>query len=259
MKNTMKLLKIKTFLAILTLGSFVILSCSEDDDTSSVALAEEEVEVVIESSLVDAGGIIGDINSISASLAATSGRSTNGFVAKKNDLTAISCNQMVSQSFQNSNTVGNRSWTVESNWSWILNCDVENNRVSYDLNGNGILDFDGPNLSKEITRTHDFNITGIEPSSTQWVYNANHTRDGLIQSKVGNENSMSTVLEYGSTDIVVSKATEQIVSGSFTLDFTATLFNGNIVTRGGTVVFNGNQTATVTLNNGTTFEVSWVN
>jgi hypothetical protein len=123
--------------------------------------------------------------------------------------------------------------------------------------GTGSLDFDGPNLSKDINRSYSINITGLGPSSTEWLYNTNHSRNGLIQSNVGNQNSMNTSLNYVSTDILISKTTEQILSGSFTINFTATLFNGTVVNRGGIVVFNGNQTATVTLNNGTTFDVSW--
>lgn len=256
MKTTNNYL-IKTIL-VFALSSFILTSCS-DDDSSTVesSITDEEIQEVLKSSLVDEGGIILDINFMSTSLGNTSGRPSGEQKSFNDDLSAANCNQTISQSMTNSNTVGNRSWTIISNWSWTLNCDAQNNNVSFDLDGNGSLDFDGPNISKDITRTHDFNITGIEPSSPEWTYNASHNRSGLIQSNVGNQNSMTTDLTYGSTDIIVSKATQEIVSGTFEIDFTAILSNGNIVTRGATVVFNGNQTATVTLDNGTTFDVSW--
>jgi len=257
MKTTSKFF-IQTFL-VLTLCSFVMSSCS-DDDTSSVeaSVTDEEVQEILKSSLVDEGGIVADLQTSTASLnndAAGKPNEQNATMAM--DLSAVNCNQTVSNSFENSNTVGNRSWSVQTNWSWTLNCDAQNNSVSFNIEANGSLEFDGPNLSKDMLRTHEFLITGIEPTSTEWVYNANHTRDGFIQSNIGNQNSMNTLLTYGSTDIVVSKATQQIVSGTFEVDFSATLPNGNIVTRGATVVFNGNQTATITLDNGVSFDVNW--
>jgi hypothetical protein len=258
----MKTLKFKfnASVFLLILSTAVLVSCSDnDDDNAQQSITDEEVTEVMKSSLVDQGGLVFDINFMSSSLGSmTSGRPTSASAnITDGDLSAANCNQTVTQSNSNSNTVGPRSWTITSNWSWTLNCDAQNNSASFDLIGNGTLDFDGPNLSKDITRAHNFNITGIEPSSDDWIYNANHTRNGLIQSNVGNKNSMTTTLNYGSTDIVVSKATQEIVSGTFNVSFQATLSNGNTVTRGATVVFNGNRTATVTLDNGTTFDVSW--
>jgi len=255
LKNTCRPLAIA-----LCLSTALFISCSDDDnDNTSQNVSEEEVTEIIKSSLVDEGGIVLDINVMSTALANanTSGRPSEDNKSLNDDLNAANCNQTISQNFSNSNTVGNRSWTITSNWSWTLNCDVQNNSISWDLDGNGTLDFDGPNLSKDMNRTHDFNITGIEPSSSEWTYNASHNRTGVIQSNVGNQNSMTTDLTYGSTDIIVSKATQQIISGTFDLNFTATLANGNVINKGATVVFNGNQTATVTLNNGTNFDVSW--
>lgn len=255
--NTLKT-RFRPLAIALCLSTVLFIACSDDDDDNSTQnVSEEEVTEIIKSSLVEEGGIILDINVMSTTLTNTAGRPSAENKSFNDDLNAANCNQTISQSFSNSNTVGNRSWTITSNWSWTLNCDAQNNSISWDLEGNGSLDFDGPNLSKDITRTHDFNISGIEPSSPEWTYNASHNRTGVIQSNVGNQNNMMTDLTYGSTDIVVSKATQQIVSGTFDLDFTATLANGNVVNRGAAVVFNGNQTATVTLNNGTTFDVSW--
>ncbi len=257
MKTLKNQLKFKSLFVVLF--ALLLMSCSDDDnDSTQQALTDEEVNEVLKSSLVDEGGIVLDIEMMSTTLANTSGRPAGPVTESFNDnLSLANCNQTITQTMSNSNSVGNRSWTVTSNWSWTLNCDAQNNSISFDLDGNGTLDFDGPNLSKDINRTHDFNIIGIEPASTEWVYNANHNRNGVVQSNIGNQNSMTTTLNYGSTDIVVSKASQQIVSGTFNVNFQAVLSNGNTVTRGATVVFNGNQTATVTLDNGNTFDVSW--
>lgn len=172
-------------------------------------------------------------------------------------LSLANCNQAVSVTYQNSNTIGNRSWSILTSWEWTLNCDNDSNTISFTLDGAGTLDFDGPNLSKDITKTHAFLITGIEPSSDFWLYNASHTREGLVQMNVGNQNSFTTSLTYGSTDVVISKATQQIESGTFEIQLVVTTLNGNTITRGATLVFNGNQTGTVTFNNGNSFEISW--
>ncbi|QTY26028.1 hypothetical protein [Flavobacterium sp. CS20] len=255
MKTTNKFL-IK-FVLIFTLSSLVMTSCSDDDTSSAVesSVSDEEVQEILKSSLVDEGGIIADVQTSSTSLNSdTAGKSAT---EETMDLSTLNCNQSVSESFQSSDTAGNRTWSIQTNWGWTLNCDSQNNAVSYSLEGSGSLEFEGPNLSKSILRTYQFLITGLEPTSTEWVYNANHTREGHFQSNVGNQNSMDILLTYGSDDIVVSKSTQQILSGTFEVDFSATLPNGNIVNRGATIVFNGSQTATITLDNGESFEVNW--
>ena len=204
------------------------------------------------------GGVILDIQSTALIMGNNAlGKSANSDFENTPNLSALNCNQIVSHSFQNSNTVGPRTWTITRSRTWALNCDAQNQSVSFDIDGNGTLDFDGPNLSKDINRSFDINISDIEQASDEWLYNANHNRQGVIQSFIGNQNTLNTNLTFGSTDIVVSKITQQIVSGTFQINFTATNSNGNTINRGATVVFNGNQTATVTLNNGTTFDVSW--
>ena len=234
----------------------MLFSCSEDSE-NEVSVSNEDIEIIITSALTDKGGLIEDLDIISSSLGGNAQRSTEFTEFSSMDLSAVNCNQTVSNTYQNSNTVGNRSWTVISNWSWTLNCDIASQSASFDLTGNGSLDFDGPNLSKDITRTHDFTITGLGPASNTWTYNATHNRTGFTQFNGPNQNSFNTNLDFGSTDLLISKATEEIISGTFIVDFTATFSNGNTFNRGATIVFTGNQTATVTLNNGYTFNISW--
>jgi len=246
----------KTFVLLaICIGIFV--SCSDDSNDSTNTVSNENIKILISSALTDEEGLIDDIDLISSSLAGNSRQPTEFTEFSSMDLSAVNCNQTVSNTYENSNTVGNRSWTVISNWSWTLNCDIASQSASFDLTGNGSLDFDGPNLSKDMTRTHDFNITGLGPASNVWTYNATHNRSGFTQFNGPNQNSFDTNLDFGSTDLLISKTTEEIISGTFTVDFTAIFSNGNAFNRGATIVFTGNQTATVTLNNGYTFDMSW--
>lgn len=247
------------FIIYIVFFGLIATSCSDDDDSNeSAEITDTEAQEILKSSLVDQGGLIFDIQATVSTLANnTSDRPTVSNIETIKNLNITNCNQSISVNYENSNTVGNRTWVVQSNWEWTLICDAENNSVSYNLNGLGTLEFDGPNLSKDISKTHEFLITGIEPATDFWLYNASHTREGVVQMNVGNQNSLTTTLTYGSTDLVISKATEQIVSGTFEINFVALNSNGNSLSRGATLVFNGNQTGTVTLNNGVVFDVSW--
>lgn len=253
----MKAHRLNKFIVLLVLSLGILVSCDDDNDDVTNTVSNEELEILITSALVDEGGLLDDIDLISSSLAGNAQRSSEFTEFSSMDLSAVNCNQTVSNTYQNSNSVGNRSWTIISNWTWTLNCDIASQSASFDLSGNGSLDFDGPNLSKDITRTHDFNITGLGPASNTWNYNATHNRTGFTQFNGPNQNSFDTNLDFGSTDLLISKATEEIISGTFTIDFTATFSNGNTFNRGATIVFTGNQTATVTFNNGFTFNISW--
>ena len=100
-------------------------------------------------------------------------------------------------------------------------------------------------------------ITGLEPASNNLVLNQEYTRKGSQQSLVGRKRSFTSTITISSTDITVSKITRKIISGTATVQFEGKTSGGITVSRGGAIIFEGNQKATLRLNNGSEYALSW--
>lgn len=251
----MKINHLKPFLrftALCLLGILVTTSCEDDqNEQAEQSISDDEIELIITSAMTGEGGEISEISTLTA--ARDQAKSMDEFTP----LQDLSCNESVSISWSNSNQVGERSWSYQNNWTWELICDFQNVEGEYQVNGTGSLDFEGPNLIKQVNKTKDFSLGGFGPSPTAWVYNADHQRTANYQFLVGNQNTIDVTIDLLAEDILIDKQTQLIVSGNYTIDITRTNSNGNVNSIGAVIVFNGNQTATVTLDNGNVFNISW--
>lgn len=100
-------------------------------------------------------------------------------------------------------------------------------------------------------------VTGLEPASNNLVLNQEYTRKGSQQSLVGRKRSFTSTITITSAAITVSKATRRIISGTASIQFEGKTSGGITVSRGGTIIFEGNQKATLKLNNGGEYALSW--
>lgn len=108
--------------------------------------------------------------------------------------------------------------------------------------------FDGPRLSSSNTGTANVTIAGLSPSATNFVVNGEYVRDGSFQSKIGNKASGNSHIDIVGTNITLSKPGRVILSGNATITITGTGPKGNSFSFAGTIVFNGDGTATLTIN-----------
>lgn len=100
-------------------------------------------------------------------------------------------------------------------------------------------------------------VTGLAPSASNYVLNANFVRNGTQQSSVRYQRSFTSTITITSANITVSKSTMKIISGSATVQFDASASGGANVSRGGTITFLGNNEATIKLNNGGVYNIKW--
>jgi len=136
----------RTALLIFTL--FIITSCEDDDETdvAQSSITDNETQMIITSTMTAEGGEISEIKTTTA--ARDQAKSLNDFTP----LEDLSCNESVSISWSNQNQVGERSWSFQNDWSWELICDFQNMEGEYQVNGTGTLDFQGPNLIKQVDK-----------------------------------------------------------------------------------------------------------
>ena len=141
-------------------------------------------------------------------------------------------------------------------YSHTLNCNAnsqpDNLVNTLTFNGN----YDGPRLSVTGTGTANITIAGLTSTATVFVINGEYQRTGSFQSKVGNKASGNSVIDIKATNVTLSKPARKITGGTATISITGTWPKGAF-SYTGTIKFNGDSTATVTIN-GTIYLVNLV-
>lgn len=225
----------KLLLAVL-LGLFIV-SCSDDDDnTTTQAITEEEAVVIVEASLAEE----------SAGLEET----TYEYAKTYQEETSLNlqCNQQVSDSY---NFTHNGSVVqAEYNYSWVytITCNALNvpQTATFNATGNGT--YTTPRIASDDSSTFTATVTGLQPLSSTFTFNATYQREGT-QQLTTNQTTRNLTTDFNATlvDLIVGKSDYEVDSGtgSFTLSGSTNQGNFNYT---GNIVFNGDNTATVTIN-----------
>jgi hypothetical protein len=83
------------------------------------------------------------------------------------------------------------------------------------------------------------------------MINGSYTREGTQESKIGNMRSFESLTNLALNELAISKTTQTVVSGNGTFLMTGTGSEGGTFSVEGSIVFNGDGTATVTVNGNT--------
>lgn len=241
-------------LATLCLGLVFFASCNNDDNEISASnISEEEAaETIGMAVLPETGGLI---EQTTESVTFIEGNSSDysKSLDVKND---YSCDQNYGTSFIRSFDNGVYSYNADYSWNWIVNC--ENGIVSsfnYDLNGTNA--YNSPRMSSDDKITATIAVSGLDDTETEYTINQTHNRSGSQNSSVRNENSFTSSLSFHTTNLTMLKANHNITSGSMSVAFVGQTSNGNVYDYSGELVFHGNQTATLTMGSGNTYNFSW--
>lgn len=216
-------------------------SCKKDNDSNNDITEDDAAEVMVQAVAGDSGGL--------ALQTETSAR-----VAGR---TPLACGQSQDTSFNGQSPAGAPiSWSYSIQMSRSLVCD---NGVpqQFTFNYTGQNSYDAPRMSSNDNNTVNLIITGLQPAATGWVVNQQYVRNGTQQSNIRNRRSFTSTLTITGSNIVVSKTTEKIVSGTATLQFAGQSSSGRTVQYGATLTFHGNNTATLVFNNGRTIQLQW--
>lgn len=160
----------------------------------------------------------------------------------------LECGQTKDTSFTKNFNDGTNSFTHTRKWTVTLNCNAEQKPESLVWTGNFSGSFDAPKMSGNSTGTRNWTLTGFGPDFTQLKLNGTISRNGMRTSKVRNKLSFETTINHTYTDVTINKETEQITGGTGTVSAIIKISNGNTKTFNGTVLFNANGTATLTIN-----------
>lgn len=146
---------------------------------------------------------------------------------------------------------GRYTWT--GTWTWLVNC-TSGTPSSISLDNVGSATFDGTNFDFANTFTGEWIINGLDSISPGFTTNGTSIRVGTGTTTVRNrtkEFSYTNNLVF--TDVIVNKTTHQITSGTGTAHCIGTVVEGDDFDRKADLLFNGDGTYTVTLDNGGVF------
>jgi hypothetical protein len=252
----MKNLKL-SLIVLLMLGAF---SCTKDNSSSSstTVTTDQAADIAAGSLAENSNGFASvtddvainalGISSVNSGLTVNSTQATNSLHQ--------ACGTTVTDSLTRNITADSVTINYFFKYSHTLNCNVNSqpDNVIDTVTYNGT--FDGPRLSSTNSGSAKVRIAGLTLAATNFVINGEFKRDGSFQSKVGNKASGNSHIDIVGTNIIISKVNRKIISGTATITITGTGPKGNSFSYTGTIKFNGDGTATLTLSGGASYTIN---
>ena len=236
---------------LLMVGAF---SCKKDNSTaSSTAVTTDQAADLAAGSLAENSGGLATVTDDITVNAQTLNSVNTGHLTINSTGQAVSsvhltCGTTLSDSVTRALTLDSVTINYFFKYTHTLNCNSSSqpDNIINALTYNG--SFNGPRLSSTNSGSATVTVAGLEQDSTNFVVSGEYKRAGAFQSKVGNKASGNSNVDIVGTNIKLSKSTRQILSGSGTIAITGTGPRGVSFSFTGTIVFNGDNTATLTIN-----------
>ena len=246
--NVKNLILLKKPVACIFVLTFTLLSCSKNNSTTSsgsTAPTQADAADALSSSLVSGSGGYADQLNESASFASAGNTGKGEGLGL---LQRLTCGVPFDTTYEHSYSgVSGRTATITHQWEMLLTCNgLQPSTLTF--TGTFAGTYDGPNLSASIEGNRNWTISGLEKANSDLTYNGSFESAGTNTFKVRNKNTFTRDIRIVSTDVLVDKSTHLIVSGSATVNIDCTNSGGKTYSFSGTLVFNGDQTATLNFN-----------
>jgi hypothetical protein len=232
MKSSMNL---RIFLFVISLVFVIFSACKKDENTAIAAATEEEaVEVVQNTMSSESGGLTEQIETSAAIVAPYS--------TTRNDI----CGLVFDTAIILTNTLGSQiTYEYNFGWDWEINCNQwqipESVTFSYNMNGW----YNGPDMSAQDSADQSFQLSGLDLSQDYLTYNGSYQREGLYQSKIGGQRSLTGKIAIETINVKVNKTSYKIESGTANITVFIETSDGRTFSFAGTIIFNGNDIATL--------------
>lgn len=235
--SILKMRTVTAFAAITLSTGLLFTSCKKDKEDNEQISDEEVAEAITQSVSGASGGVVTQTES----------------VATMSAYTHLTCGQSKDTTIAGQSQPGA---TVTYHYSFNFARSLSCSPAQWQFNYTGHVDYDAPRMSSDDNSTSQTTVTGLEPSSTEWIINSSYVRNGTQQSKIRMKRSWASTISIES-NVKVDKATRKIASGTAAIAFVGTGSGGYTVTRNATITFLGNRKATLILKNGSTFNIEW--
>ena len=147
------------------------------------------------------------------------------------------------------------TFTYGFGYTHTLNCNANNlpDNVMSKVNYSGT--FSGPRITSANAGSASLRVGGLTSTAAAYVVNGTYVRSGSFTSKVDTTNHGSSNASITLTNLLLTKPSRTIASGTGTFTLTGTVPKKGNYSYTGTIVFNGDGTAKLTVN-GTVFNVN---
>lgn len=237
-------MKSPTTLAYLVLFVFSLAlnSCSKDDEiiAPSDVLTEQDAVELIESSLQKSTG----------------GLSQTASVYSAELDTEITVNASCDSLYEETLPYTYNGNLIQANytkyWAYQLACSNLNIPQTADFNASSTGTYSTPRIESDDVTQSSFTISGLQPTSDAFLFNGSYSREGSQQITINQvTRSINSTLSVEVIDLLLNKGTYEINSGTGTCSLTGSTDQGNTFLFEGDLVFNGNGTASLTVNGNT--------
>ncbi|MBK6998394.1 MAG: hypothetical protein IPH31_27270 [Lewinellaceae bacterium] len=180
---------------------------------------------------------------------------TAGLTAPTIDAAAIvdaylnSCGIPGDTSFNKVKTGGAATYDYTFGMDWLVTCSNLNvpQTANIGIEGNG--NFTSPHWLGSEATIGDLTFTGLNPQESSYVVNGSYDLTGNLTGSLRKVSpSFDCIVALDLTNLLLDKTTYKITGGSGFATVTASTANGQSRTLTGTLVFNGNGSATVEVN-----------
>jgi hypothetical protein len=235
-----------TFLALLVLCA---VSCQKSTtSTDSSAVVTQAVDVAASSMAGNSFGFVSITDNMAANaqtLNSVGSQSVNSVGA---NAVHQACGSTLADSISTSGSSNSVTYSYFAKYTRTLNCNTnsqpDNLVNTLTFHGN----FDGPRLTSSDSGTAQFTIAGLTTNATSWVVNGEYKRAGSFTSKVGDKTTGTSNIDIKATNLTLTKPTGHIAGGTGVIGISVVTSKGTY-SFNGTVVFNGDGTANLTVNN----------
>ncbi len=236
----MKLFK----LTLLPLALLLCFACESEEDVSlsTETMSTEEAAEIVSSSLADNSA---GLNKMVSDMA----RTTESSLSSEMESQPNVCGYEMDTIFSATNPSGTAgTYSYEFTYAYEIQC--RNNGIPENLvvESNYQGSYDGPRLLTENAGVASLIISGFPLNEPAYVIEGNYDRSGSFQSRVRNMTESNSTIAFDLIRITYSKQAEEISEGTASLTLSGTLKNGEPYSYTGSLSFEGNGTAILTIN-----------
>ncbi len=244
-------MKIIKTTSIFVAAFVTLISCQkaemEDNSLAAVnsAVSAEEastmIQYAISSETAGLSTLLTDLSSL------TKTKNTPSYCGKSKDSTITNSKSSASNL---------HSYTYSMNWSWMLNC--SSSKVPSNFTNKSVISgqYKAPKVSSTDKGESNMTISGLEAQSSNYKYTGTYSKNGTQSLSIVQAKDVTSTITLNITDIQVNKSTLKIQSGgkaSVVIEGKST--TGKTFSYTGTIVFNGNGSATININGSKEYNV----
>lgn len=231
-----------TFLTMVALFSTtaVLTSCEKDKDNEPTeeTMTNEEAAELLEASMKSGAEGLADEMLLAAELAES---------AVNKGVTTLDCGETRDSTI--ANTVENAwvtaAYTSTLTWGLICNNFQVPTDLTYSRNAEG--NYETTRWISDDEAAGNWTISQLLTGAT-WIVNGSYERQGYQESKVREMRTFNSTILYQVNSLNISKADQRITSGTANFTISGQGSDGGSFNITGEIIFNGNGTATVTIN-----------